>query len=60
MKGRTDEEGDDPVMDKPADNASVRGRCGKATGIGGRHPGQGGVSTPQAWLSDRPSKPPHR
>ena len=32
MKGRTNEEGDDPVTDKPTDDASVRGelesRCG--------------------------------
>lgn len=35
MKGRTDEEGDNPVADKPADNASVRGELESRDG--GKH-----------------------
>ena len=35
MKGRTDEEGDDPVTDKPADNAGVRGELERRDG--GKH-----------------------
>ena len=35
MKGRTDEEGIDPVTDKPADNASVRGELENRRG--GKH-----------------------
>lgn len=47
MKGRTDEEGNDPVTDKPTDDASVRGE------LESRHGGKHGTPQERTTMIER-------